>query len=156
MGSGIDSRVDFFIRWWSNTVFGFFQCTHAVIIPNLFILCIGRACGSAEHGRRDCYASQGPSLPGDVLACLMTISSPEILNCRPSATRNAQAIPSTCGAASSAHLSVRAPRSFFGWGRLSCGMAPWTTRGLGANAVQLWVPSGNGRCSALECQYDWP
>jgi hypothetical protein len=30
MGSGIDSWVEFFIRWWSNTVFGFF---HAVILP---------------------------------------------------------------------------------------------------------------------------
>jgi hypothetical protein len=32
---------------------------------NLRILCIGRACESDEHGRRECYASQAPSLPGD-------------------------------------------------------------------------------------------
>jgi hypothetical protein len=35
MGSGIDSWVDFVIRWWSKTIFGFFQCTHAVTIPTV-------------------------------------------------------------------------------------------------------------------------
>jgi hypothetical protein len=66
MENGIDRWEEFFIRWWSITVFGFFQCAHAVHIPLAIssYSALVALVSLTNHGRRDCYAPLTTSLQG--------------------------------------------------------------------------------------------
>jgi hypothetical protein len=62
----------YFIRWWSDTVFGFCQCTHAVFIPIAISSCSASGV---------CSARGGTSMSEMTRSALLMTPRPALLSC---------------------------------------------------------------------------
>jgi hypothetical protein len=92
MESGINRWEEFFVRWWSITAFGFFQCARAANIPlAIFSYSASSTCFHEVH----IHAAEGETLCYTHLAAELRNTTAHTLRC-PAAKVTLNSVAASC------------------------------------------------------------